>query len=75
MPFRFVFINNQNARIMRKNRKFAKNARKRQVIAFFLTLAIFTSIFAALTYGEEWKELLPDFVKEKMIEEEGAPRA
>ena len=60
---------------MRENRKFAKKARDRQVMAFFLTLAIFASLFAAMSYGENISELLPDFMKELLEENAKKPRA
>jgi len=71
----FVLSTYQTCSKMRKNRKFAKNARNRQVMAFFLSMAICASLFAAMSYGENWMELLPDFLKELIEKDSEVPRA
>ena len=61
---------------MRKNRKFAKNARRQKTMAFILTLVVFSFIFAAMSKGENWARVLPDFLKEIIgTAAEAAPQA
>ena len=60
---------------MRENRKFAKKARNRKVMAFFLATAVVTSIFAAITYGENLQELLPEFLQEYLDQKPDVPQA